>query len=237
MLKEAIDRNNNSTINTNGTDDKPAKITYELKKAEDLTDKVATFDRAYCHQGVQFFEDRKKALDNIWRSLKPGAHFQCAIWAPVKGQLLFEVMRDCLIECGREEWVPVLLKPFSFAGGKSRVESVDLLERVLIDAKFENVDVVFEEGDVTFATLDEALKVISVAPFGKELVENKELYEKFTRKFKSKMLSANMDGDYNINAKAKSGTVNADECTFKMMSFFAHCNKPWAGVNNSSFKC
>ena len=153
------------------------------------------FDRAYCHQGAQFFSDRDRALANIHKSLKPGAHFNLAVWAPVKGQKLFEVLRDCLIECGKEEWVPILLKPFSYAGDH---ESTDYrryrrAETDLIKAGFENVDVVFEQDKVRFDSLDEALKVISVAPFGVELMNDAKLFEKFTRKFKTKMLTEGSD--------------------------------------------
>ena len=206
------------------------------------------FDRAYCHQGAQFFSDRDRALANIHKSLKPGAHFNLAVWAPVKGQKLFEILRDCLIECGKEEWVPILLKPFSYAGdheSTSRVDAVDALESDLIKAGFENVDVVFERDTVRFDSLDEALKVISVAPFGVELMNDAKLFEKFTRKFKTKMLTEGSDvGDRertndDLSQRIKSGTDGGDEVVVTMMSFFAHCNKPWAagGIQSSSFKC
>ena len=224
-------------------------IEYIVSPMEEFkTNKDEEFDRAYCHQGAQFFSDRDRALANIHKSLKPGAHFNLAVWAPVKGQKLFEVLRDCLIECGKEEWVPILLKPFSYAGdheSTSRVDAIDALETDLIKAGFENVDVVFEQDKVRFDSLDEALKVISVAPFGVELMNDAKLFEKFTRKFKTKMLTEGSDvGDRertndDLSQRIKSGTDGGDEVVFTMMSFFAHCNKPWAagGIQSSSFKC
>lgn len=226
-----------------------APIEYIVSPMEEFkTNKDEEFDRAYCHQGAQFFSDRDRALANIHKSLKPGAHFNLAVWAPVKGQKLFEVLRDCLIECGKEEWVPILLKPFSYAGdheSTSRVDAIDALETDLIKAGFENVDVVFEQDKVRFDSLDEALKVISVAPFGVELMNDAKLFEKFTRKFKTKMLTEGSDvGDRertndDLSQRIKSGTDGGDEVVFTMMSFFAHCNKPWAagGIQSSSFKC
>jgi len=231
-----------------------APIEYIVSPMEEFTTTTTTnnntkeFDRAYCHQGAQFFSDRDRALANIHKSLKPGAHFNLAVWAPVKGQKLFEILRDCLIECGKEEWVPILLKPFSYAGdheSTSRVDAVDALESDLIKAGFENVDVVFERDTVRFDSLDEALKVISVAPFGVELMNDAKLFEKFTRKFKTKMLTEGSDvGDRertndDLSQRIKSGTDGGDEVVVTMMSFFAHCNKPWAagGIQSSSFKC
>ena len=232
-----------------------APIEYIVSPMEEFTTTTTNnnnnskeFDRAYCHQGAQFFSDRDRALANIHKSLKPGAHFNLAVWAPVKGQKLFEVLRDCLIECGKEEWVPILLKPFSYAGdheSTSRVDAIDALETDLIKAGFENVDVVFERDTVRFDSLDEALKVISVAPFGVELMNDAKLFEKFTRKFKTKMLTEGSDvGDRertndDLSQRIKSGTDGGDEVVFTMMSFFAHCNKPWAagGIQSSSFKC
>ena len=232
-----------------------APIEYIVSPMEEFTTTTTNnnnnskeFDRAYCHQGAQFFSDRDRALANIHKSLKPGAHFNLAVWAPVKGQKLFEILRDCLIECGKEEWVPILLKPFSYAGdheSTSRVDAVDALESDLIKAGFENVDVVFERDTVRFDSLDEALKVISVAPFGVELMNDAKLFEKFTRKFKTKMLTEGSDvGDRertndDLSQRIKSGTDGGDEVVVTMMSFFAHCNKPWAagGIQSSSFKC
>ena len=228
-----------------------APIEYIVSPMEEFTtttNNTKEFDRAYCHQGAQFFSDRDRALANIHKSLKPGAHFNLAVWAPVKGQKLFEILRDCLIECGKEEWVPILLKPFSYAGdheSTSRVDAVDALESDLIKAGFENVDVVFERDTVRFDSLDEALKVISVAPFGVELMNDAKLFEKFTRKFKTKMLTEGSDvGDRertndDLSQRIKSGTDGGDEVVVTMMSFFAHCNKPWAagGIQSSSFKC
>ena len=115
----------------------------------------------------------------------------------------------------------------------------------LIKAGFENVDVVFERDTVRFDSLDEALKVISVTPFGVELMNDAKLFEKFTRKFKTKMLTEGSDvGDRertndDLSQRIKSGTDGGDEVVVTMMSFFAHCNKPWAagGIQSSSFKC
>ncbi|CAL6331188.1 unnamed protein product [Bathycoccus prasinos] len=229
--------------------DLPAPITYEVVPMEEWKSEEDQFDRAYCHQGAQFFTDRERALTNVFKSLKPGAHFNVAVWAPVKGQKLFEVLRDCLIECEKEEWVPILLKPFSYSGdfeSTSRVDAIDRLETDLIKAGFENVDVIFEADKVRFDSLDEALKVISVAPFGQELISDAKLFEKFTRKFKMKMLTEGSDindGDRasndDLSQRIKSGTDGGDEVNVTMMSFFAHCNKPWAagGIQSSSFKC
>jgi ubiquinone/menaquinone biosynthesis C-methylase UbiE len=234
--------------NANENVELPAPIEYQMIPIEEFTDREEQFDRAYCHQGAQFFTDREKALGNVFKSLKPGAHFNVAVWAPVKGQKLFEVLRDCLIECQKEEWVPILLKPFSYAGdheSTSRVDAIDRLETDLIKAGFENVDVIFESDKARFDSLDEALKVISVAPFGKELMDDAKLFEKFTRKFKTKMLTEGSEindrerANDDLSQRLKSGTDGGDEVVVTMMSFFAHCNKPWAagGIQSSSFKC
>ena len=41
-----------------------------------------SFDRAYCHQGAQFFANPTRAFERVRASLKPGGAFTLAVWAP-----------------------------------------------------------------------------------------------------------------------------------------------------------
>jgi|AntAceMinimDraft_5_1070358.scaffolds.fasta_scaffold27257_1 SAM-dependent methyltransferase len=49
------------------------------------------FDRAYCHQGLQFFADPEEACRRVRLALKPGGQFTVAVWAHVERQPLFLV--------------------------------------------------------------------------------------------------------------------------------------------------
>ena len=54
------------------------------------------FDRAYCHQGLQFMADPIEALTRVRSALIPGGQFTCAVWAPVEHQPLFLAVHRAL---------------------------------------------------------------------------------------------------------------------------------------------
>ena len=73
------------------------------------------FDRAYCHQGLQFMADPIEALTRVRSALIPGGQFTCAVWAPVEHQPLFlAVHRALALDIGRPEWGELMLAPFAW---------------------------------------------------------------------------------------------------------------------------
>lgn len=61
---------------------------------------LRSFDRAYCHQGLQFFADPEEACRRVRLSLKPGGQFTAAVWAHVEQQPLFLAIKRALTSVG-----------------------------------------------------------------------------------------------------------------------------------------
>jgi ubiquinone/menaquinone biosynthesis C-methylase UbiE len=62
----------------------PAKIEWHIGSGLDLPFAAAEFDLVTCQQGLQFFPDRAKGLDEMHRVLAPGGRIALAIWGPME---------------------------------------------------------------------------------------------------------------------------------------------------------
>jgi ubiquinone/menaquinone biosynthesis C-methylase UbiE len=58
---------------------KPARVTWTLGRAESLPFPDASFDRVLSQFGLMFFEDRRAALAEMWRVLRPGGRLVVAV--------------------------------------------------------------------------------------------------------------------------------------------------------------
>jgi len=67
------------SVPTNG----PAKIEWHVGSGLELPFGAAEFDLVTCQQGLQFFPDRAKGLDEMHRVLVPGGRIALAIWGPM----------------------------------------------------------------------------------------------------------------------------------------------------------
>jgi len=208
----------------------PEFLQMDACGATDLTKPWAqTFDRAYCHQGLQFFENSEEACKRVRLALKPGGQFTMAIWAPLEHQPLFLAVQRALMALGKHEWAMMSGKPFSWHS--SNAKGIDKLEMTLIKAGFDAPDVGVEEGEVEFGSLEEAAAVISAAPFGEQLMADKELWGKYVAEVETHLAQTTARSGglqfrpgriWGVGGKGE-GSVLA----IPAVALFGHATAPW----------
>lgn len=189
-----------------------ARVTYVEGDACDAAHEERAFDRAYCQQGLQFMSDPTEAMRRVRAALKPGGHFTAAVWttASATSNPIIYHLGEALREVGREDWVPVAVKPMSWSA--SDAEGSTKLEDCLISAGFINPDVSREDGTFDFPSLDVAVDIAKVGPYGFELSNDAALWSAFAANFK-KRLAPYVLADGRVSAPAR--------------SFIAHGVAPW----------
>jgi len=102
-----------------------------------------TFSVSLCQQGLQFFPDRKLALREIQRVLRPGGRIALTVWS--EASALFEALAESLRRHVNDEVAERSLAPFDHNGGDglgsvlSKLGFIDVsaqiltVERVLSD--------------------------------------------------------------------------------------------------------
>lgn len=110
-------------------------VEFELASADALPFDDASFDGAFCQQGLQFFPDKEKAFQEARRVIKPGGFFAASVWLPVEeSSPVFRAFADSIARHLGEDLLP--LGPFSFGDAerlRARAEEagfkIDSLER------------------------------------------------------------------------------------------------------------
>lgn len=207
------------------------------------------FDRAYCHQGLQFMPDPTEALNRVRSSLAPGGQFTCSVWAPIEHQPLFLAVHRAL--CGpdvnKPEWGEAMLAPFAWnSNGDTRgshAEGVRKLEDALARAGFDAPDAAVERGYVYFANADAAADVVRAAPFWPELIADESLHERYVRAVSHRLAEAESelggfarvdvadvaDGGWGVveAAKKSGGKGDGDVMAIPAVAYFGHATAPW----------
>ena len=207
------------------------------------------FDRAYCHQGLQFMADPIEALTRVRSALAPGGQFTCATWAPIEHQPLFLAVHRAL--CGpdvnRPEWGEAMLAPFAWnSNGDTRgshAEGVRKLEDALARAGFDAPDAAVERGYVYFADVDAAAAVVRAVPFFAELIADEGLHERYVRAVRSRLEEVEseiggfervdagdaLEGGWGVveAAKKSGGEVGGDVMAIPAVAYFGHATAPW----------
>ena len=75
-----------------------SSIEYRLSPAMPLQAEGDSFDVACCQQGLQFFPDRRGALIEMHRTLRPGGRLGLAIWSDIEVCPPFAAVRDAIAE-------------------------------------------------------------------------------------------------------------------------------------------
>jgi ubiquinone/menaquinone biosynthesis C-methylase UbiE len=124
-----------------------AAITYLEGPADQLPVEDGAFDVAICQQGLQFFPDRRAALGEMRRALRPGGRVGIAVWAEIdRSPAFWAVWKGVEEVVGAEPAARYRGGPFGFPDG-------ELLGEELESAGFQDVRVPrhvlpvrFEEG-------------------------------------------------------------------------------------------
>jgi SAM-dependent methyltransferase len=135
-----------------------APIEYLVAPAAPLPLDDAAFDLVTCQQGLQFFPDRRAALREMHRALKPGGRLVAAVWREIALQPSFAGIDGALRECLPAEAAEPYGAPF-------RWPSAADLRAALEDGGFE--DVVIEEHRLPLVYeggISQALATLAASP-------------------------------------------------------------------------
>lgn len=101
---------------------------------EDLPYGDATFDLVVCQQGLQFFKDREKSVQEIYRVLKPGGRLVANVWHGLDYHTFLSKLFDAVSER--------LGAPVEVVGMPFMLGDADELRRYVKAGGFASVDVV-----------------------------------------------------------------------------------------------
>jgi SAM-dependent methyltransferase len=103
-------------------------ISWHRGVAEELPFGDATFDAVVSQFGLMFFEDRSRALREMWRVLRPGGRMAVAVWASLEETPAYAVEVELVERMAGPAAANVLRSPFVL-GDRA------LLERTFADAE------------------------------------------------------------------------------------------------------
>ena len=148
----------------------------------DLPD--ASFDLAYCQQGLQFFPDRGAGASEMRRVLRAGGRAVIAVWRGFDHHPMFEALADAeeknLVAAGIKASRAELELPFSLG-------DADELRDLLTNADFAEVDVVERTIEARFADAERFVDRVEFA-YGAivpEFVEDRDAFAAFVEGVKA----------------------------------------------------
>jgi ubiquinone/menaquinone biosynthesis C-methylase UbiE len=74
-----------------------AAIEWREGRAEELPVDDASFDLAYCQQGLQFFEDRGSGLREMRRALVPGGRVAISVWRGIEHHPIYADLDEVIV--------------------------------------------------------------------------------------------------------------------------------------------
>ena len=102
-----------------------ARIEYVESPAAPLAAPSSTFDAVLCQQGLQFFPDRRSALREMHRVLKPNGRAAIAVWAEIERNQIFAAFHAALRATVPEELASLMTAPFSWPSGAALKEAAE----------------------------------------------------------------------------------------------------------------
>jgi SAM-dependent methyltransferase len=130
---------------------KSARVEWILGRAEALPFADASFDAVVSQFGLMFFTDRRAALRELRRVLRPGARFAVAVWDRIEHAPGYAALGRCLEELFEPEVVASFRSPFALGEPRALLELCDR-------AEIQGARVSRHTGAVRFASLDALLR-------------------------------------------------------------------------------
>jgi SAM-dependent methyltransferase len=127
---------------------KARDIEWVNGRAEDLPFGDSTFDAVVSQFGLMFFEDRTKALAEMWRVLRPGGRLVVAVWAGLERSPGYSELVGLLDRLFGPEAANALRAPFSLGEN-------DLLSGTLKSAGIDDAVISLHEGSAVFPSMRE----------------------------------------------------------------------------------
>lgn len=111
------------------------KITWQQGVAESLPFEGASFDAVVCQFGLMFFQDRRAALGEMLRVLKPGGWFAMAVWDALANSDVYREEVELLERLAGRDAANALRAPFVLgdADELSELFSLPGLESVTLE--------------------------------------------------------------------------------------------------------
>lgn len=125
---------------------KAPKIEWRQGHAESLPFDTHSFDATVSQFGLMFFEDRRAALQEMIRVLKPGGQLAVAVWASVEQSPGYAAMIALLQRLFGKRAAEGLRAPFILGDPK-------LLQTIFTEAGIPGARIVLQEGTARFPSL------------------------------------------------------------------------------------
>lgn len=139
-------------------------VYFEVADANSLQFPDNSFDLVVCQFGIMFFPDKQKALDEMYRVLKPGGTLIFNTWDKMENLAFAQASNEGLTRFFGGVPCEFLKIPFS-------MHNPEELEKMVSDAKFKNVSVTRVEKEGISSAEDAASGMIKGSPASKEISE------------------------------------------------------------------
>jgi SAM-dependent methyltransferase len=136
-----------------------ARVDTMVASAGDLANTAGGFDVALCQQGFQFMPDPVAAATAMRLAVRDGGRVAVAVWRAGPVLEPFDLYAQALQACGVPE-------PFPRGYAYDFNMSIDDLTRVLTDAGLDEVEVMDRELELTWPSIDDAVRAIGGTPYG-----------------------------------------------------------------------
>jgi SAM-dependent methyltransferase len=126
---------------------KAPRLSWKEGLAEDLPYEDGEFDAVVCQFGLMYFDDRRGALEQMWRVLRPGGRIAVAVWAGLGEVPAYAAFIEVLPGLFGDEAARAMSAPFSMGDPA-------LLRELAVEAKLPDAQVVTYPGTARFPSLE-----------------------------------------------------------------------------------
>lgn len=125
---------------------KAADVAWREGAAEALPFDAASFDAVISQFGLMFFSEKKTALREMWRVLRPGGRLVVAVWGTLDGAPGYAAMTSLLSRLWGDAIADLLRSPYSLG-------DPDALVSLLLSAGIANPQVQHMAGEARFPSI------------------------------------------------------------------------------------
>jgi ubiquinone/menaquinone biosynthesis C-methylase UbiE len=126
---------------------KAPNIEWRHGPAESLPFEANSFDAVVSQFGLMFFEDRRAALTEMKRVLKPGGHLAVAVWDSLDNTPAYATVTDLLKRLFGDEAANALRSPFNLG-------DTTLLQSLFTETGIPNAKITTIEGTACFPSIE-----------------------------------------------------------------------------------
>ncbi|WP_028582159.1 class I SAM-dependent methyltransferase [Desulfogranum japonicum] len=175
---------------------------WRLGDAANIPVETGVCDLVLCQQGLQFFSEKQRALEEMFRVLVPGGRIALSVWRSIDRCPLFAILADIIGEY------------IGFEPTRAFYSSCSLFDReelrgLLTGALFSEINISLEVQMARFSSLEEFLPgYISVFPFSHQIAEmSDDEQNKMFTEIKKSLLT--FSDDYGLAVPMESHIITA----------------------------